>query len=230
MSESFAKESDFEAALIGLLRESCGWGDYPVLKYPTERDLVDNWARILFENNRGVDRLGDAPLTATEMGQILDKVKVLRTPARLNEFINGKTVGIVRDNPDDPAHVGKTVYLRIYDRLEIAAVRECRLMSDYDYIVVNDTVEQCAADILSDFLLLINGMPVIHVELKRSRVPASQAAWQIRNYAHEKVFTGLFSLVQVFVAMSPEETLYFANPGPDAAFNEAFFFCCPSKE
>lgn len=220
MSESFEREADFEAALIGLLRDSCGWGDYPVLKNPTERDLVENWARILFENNRGVDKLGDAPLTATEMGQILDKVKVLRTPARLNEFINGKTVGIVRDNPDDPAHVGKTVYLRIYDRLEIAAGRSRYQIAEQPRF----STDPMRHDRRGDFLLLINGMPVIHVELKRSRVPASQAAWQIRNYAHEKVFTGLFSLVQVFVAMSPEETLYFANPGPDAAFNEAFFF------
>ena len=220
MSESFEKEADFEAALIGLLRESCGWGDYPVLKHPTERDLVENWARILFENNRGVDRLGDAPLTATEMGQILDKVKVLRTPARLNEFINGKTVGIVRDSPDDPAHLGKTVYLRIYDRLEIAAGRSRYQIAEQPRFAT----DPMRHDRRGDFMLLINGMPVIHVELKRSRVPASQAAWQIRNYAHDKVFTGLFSLVQVFVAMSPEETLYFANPGPDAAFNEAFFF------
>ena len=220
MNESFGIEADFEAALIGLLRESCGWGDYPVLKYPTERDLVENWARILFENNRGVDRLGDAPLTSTEMGQILDKVKVLRTPARLNEFINGKTVSIVRDNPDDPAHLGKTVYLRIYDRLEIAAGRSRYQIAEQPRF----STDPMRHDRRGDFLLLINGMPVIHVELKRSRVPASQAAWQIRNYAHEKVFTGLFSLVQVFVAMSPEEALYFANPGPDGAFNEAFFF------
>lgn len=220
MSETFEKESDFEAALIGLLRDSCGWGDTPVLKNPSEADLIENWARILFENNRGIDCLGDAPLTQTEMGQILDKVKALRTPDRLNTFINGKTVGIVRDNPDDPAHLGKTVHLKIYDRLEIAAGRSRYQIAEQPIFAT----EPMLHDRRGDFLLLINGMPVIHVELKRSRVPASQAAWQIRKYAHEKVFTGLFSLVQVFVAMSPDEMLYFANPGPDGEFNENFFF------
>lgn len=48
-----------------------------------------------------------------------------------------------------------------------------------------------------DLMLLINGMPVFHLELKRSGVPVSQAYNQIEKYAHEGVFTGLFSLVQI---------------------------------
>ena len=34
------------------------------------------------------------------------------------------------------------------------------------------------------------------------------------------MFEGLFSLVQIFVAMNPEETVALANPAPDGAFNE----------
>ena len=75
-----------------------------------------------------------------------------------------------------------------------------------------------------DLMLLINGMPVFHLELKRSGVPVSQAYNQIEKYAHEGVFTGLFSLVQIFVAMNPEETVYFANPGPDGKFNTDYYF------
>ena len=73
-------------------------------------------------------------------------------------------------------------------------------------------------------MLLINGMPVIHIELKRSDVPVSQAYNQIEKYSHEGVFRGLFSMVQVFVAMEPKETVYFANPGEDGVFNNAFYF------
>ena len=73
-------------------------------------------------------------------------------------------------------------------------------------------------------MLLINGMPVIHIELKKSGVPISQACNQIEKYAAEGVFTGLFSLVQIFVAMNPEETVYFANPGPEGKFNPSFYF------
>jgi len=73
-------------------------------------------------------------------------------------------------------------------------------------------------------MLLINGMPVIHCELKRSGVNVSQAYHQIQKYAHEGVFSGLFSLVQIFIAMEPNETIYFANPGPDGQFNQNFCF------
>lgn len=73
-------------------------------------------------------------------------------------------------------------------------------------------------------MLLVNGMPVIHIELKKSGVPVSQACNQIEKYAAEGIFTGLFALVQVFFAMNPEDTVYFANPGPDGKFNPDFFF------
>jgi len=77
-----------------------------------------------------------------------------------------------------------------------------------------------------DLTLLINGMPLIHVELRCSGIPVAQACNQIEKYAHEGVFTGLFSLVQVFVAMEPAETLYFANPGEGGDFSlDCVEFC-----
>ena len=44
-----------------------------------------------------------------------------------------------------------------------------------------------------DITLLINGMPVIHIELKRSDTPISKATHQIEEYSHEGIFTGIFS-------------------------------------
>ena len=61
-------------------------------------------------------------------------------------------------------------------------------------------------------MLLINGMPVVHIELKRSGVDVTQAVNQIKKYAHEGIFShGIFSLIQIFVAMTPEKTLYFSE-------------------
>lgn len=100
---TFQKESDFEEALIKILTTK-GW-ESTILKYPTEQDLIRNWANILFDNNRGIDRLGDSPLTDGEMQQIVEQIRELRTPLKLNGFINGKTVSVKRDNPDDNAHV-----------------------------------------------------------------------------------------------------------------------------
>ena len=117
---TFAKESEFEAAVIHELRQR-GWGDAEVIKQPSASDLLANWQRILFENNRGIDQLNEVPLTGSEMQQIMEQITALRTPLRLNGFINGKSVAITRDNPADALHFGKEVSLKVYDRREIAA-------------------------------------------------------------------------------------------------------------
>ena len=101
----FDKEKDFEAALIAVLQTK-GW-ETEVIKNPSEKDLIENWKNILFNNNRERDRLNDFPLTDTEMQQILDQIRELKTPLKLNGFINGKTISIKRDNPDDTEHLGK---------------------------------------------------------------------------------------------------------------------------
>ena len=216
---AFNNESDFEDALIKMLSEN-GW-EKEVIKYPTEKDLIKNWANILFENNRSIDRLNDYPLTDGEMQQIIEQIETLKTPLKLNGFINGKTVTIKRDNTDDTEHFGKEISLKIYDRREIAA-------GTSRYQIVEQPVFPAKSKILNDrrgdLMLLINGMPVIHIELKKSGVSVTQACHQIEKYSHEGVFTSLFSLVQIFVAMTPEETLYFANPGTDGKFNPDFYF------
>ena len=215
----FSKESDFENALIKVL-SSNGW-EKEVLKYPTEEDLIKNWADILYKNNCGIDRLNDQPLTDGEMQQIIDQIRVLRTPLKLNGFINGKTVQVKRDNPADTLHYGKEVSLKIYDRREIAAGQSRYQIAQQPQFRKKSKLLN---DRRGDLMLLINGMPVIHIELKKSNVPISQAYNQIEKYAYEGVFSGLFSLIQVFVAMNPEETLYFANPGPDGKFNPDYYF------
>lgn len=215
----FKKESDFEEALIKILSEK-GW-EKEVIKYPTEKELIQNWANILFDNNRGQDRLDNYPLTEGEMQQIIEQIMELRTPLKLNGFINGKTVSVKRDNPDDKLHFGKEISLKIYDRQEIAAGQS-------RYQIVQQPVFPSKSKMLNDrrgdLMLLINGMPVIHIELKKSGVPVSQAYHQIEKYAYEGVFTGLFSLVQIFVAMNPDDTVYFANPGPEGKFNPDYYF------
>lgn len=216
---TFKTEAPFEQAFIELLIQK-GWAP-EILKNKTEAELLQNWANILFENNRQQDRLNDVPLTDTEMQQIIEQIKALKTPLKLNGLINGKTIAIKRDNPADTLHLGKEVSLKIYDRQEIAAGQ-----SRYQ-IVQQPKFERGSPlrnDRRGDVLLLINGMPVIHVELKRSGVPVSQAINQIEKYSKEGIFSGLFSLIQVFVAMQPDEAKYFANPGMDGKFNPDYQF------
>jgi len=216
---TFKTEAQFEQAFIEVLTNK-GW-EPKILKNKTEADLLQNWADILFENNRQRDRLNDVPLSTTEMQKIIEQIKELKTPLKLNGLINGKTVAIKRDNPADTLHMGKEISLKIYDRQEIAAGQ-----SRYQ-IVQQPKFERGSPlrnDRRGDVLLLINGMPVIHVELKRSGIPVSQAVNQIEKYSKEGLFSGLFSLIQVYVAMEPNETKYFANPGLDGKFNPDYQF------
>jgi len=215
----FNREADFEQAVIQELTQR-GW-EAEVIRNADEQALLDNWARILFENNKEQDRLNNTPLTAGEMRQILEQITDLRTPLKLNGFINGKTVAIKRDNPADKLHFGREVSLKIYDRHEIAAGQSRYQIAQQPHFKRGSAL---ARDRRGDLMLLINGMPLIHIELKKSGVAVSQAYNQIQKYSQEGMFTGLFSLVQLFVAMQPQEALYFANPGPDGSFNRDYAF------
>ena len=200
--QGFVKELEFEEALTNHLLQH-GWNE--VIKNPTEEELVQNWANIIYDNNRGVDQLGNHPLTTSEMQQVIDQVNLCDSPYAINNLINGQQLCIKRDCQEDRNNYGKTVYLKIFDPKEISAGQS-------RYQIVRQpkfkTKEAMAGDRRGDLMLLINGMPVIHIELKRSKVNVSQACYQLKRYMHEGVFTqGIFSMVQVFVAMTPEETL-----------------------
>ena len=213
-------ELDFEKDFIQALVKS-GWVG-GVLSHPTEKELIDNWATILFNNNKQIDRLNNVPLSDGEMQQLIDKITELKTPYMLNNFINGKDVSIVRDNPLDPLHKGKEISLKIYDRNEIAAGSSKYQIAEQP--IFNKSYYEMK-DRRGDLMLLINGMPLFHIELKRSNTSIKQATTQIEKYSSEGIFSkGIFQLVQIFVAMTPEKTLYFANPGPNKPFNPSFFF------
>lgn len=217
---NYDKESEFENDLIKMLIEDKGWKD-GTLEYPTEEDLIRNWADIIYKKNQQVDRLGNYPLTKGEMTQIMTELSIRKTPLKINGFINDGVVQIIRDEERDTHNFKKTVSLDIFDRREIAAGRTFYQIARQPKYMAKDSIYPNRR---GDFCLLINGMPVIHIELKRSHVPVSEAQYQIQKYLHEGVFTGIFSLVQVFVAMTPEECTYFANPGSADKFNQNFCF------
>ena len=171
----FNDELEFEKNLVDLLRNDCGW-ETEVIKNPTEEDLIKNWAEILFNNNKEKDILNNCPLTENEMYQIITQVTSLKTPLALNGFINGKTVTITRDNENDQLHFGQPVSLKIYDRMEIAGGSSRYQIVEQPRFRTNNNIYPTRR---GDVMLLINGMPVFHIELKKSGVSVSQATTQI---------------------------------------------------
>lgn len=184
----FTKEADFEKAFVELLQQH-GWEDN-VMLYPSEEDLVKNWAAILYNNNRDINRLGDFPLTDSEMQQIITKVDALKNPYETNQFINGQYVSILRDNENDKINFGKEVYLKIFDANEVRAGQSVYQIARQPRF---KTANPLASNRRGDVMLLINGIPVFHIELKRSGVDVSQAVYQIKRYAHRGIFPTAFS-------------------------------------
>ncbi len=182
----FNKEADFENALIALLSTK-SW-EKEVLRYPTEEKLIANWQEHLNKTNQHIDKL-DVPLIRSEMNQILEQVQALKTPYALNGFINGKTVAIKREN-EKSRHFGKEVSLDIFDREEISAGKSrYQIAQQPQFTPRSDLYPKQRGDLM----LLINGMPMFHIELKRSGVPISQATNQIERYHKAGAFSGILA-------------------------------------
>lgn len=210
-------ELNFEADFVELL-QTMGW-EKTVLKNKTVPELIENWRNIIFERNRTT--LNDVPLSDDEMDQVMDFVRMsANTPVKANHFINGRPIAVRRDlNSPDRQHAGHEVYLDLFSAKEIAGGTSRYQIAEQTYFGDNTSTKR-----RGDVTLLINGMPVIHIELKASGVSVDEGANQIVKYAQEGVWMGFMGLVQVFWAISPEDAIYFANAGDRRAFNPAFYF------
>lgn len=216
----FKDEIEFEKTVIDYLTKDLKGWQPQVIKYPTEEDLIKNWAEILFMNNNSSESLNNCRLTEGEMEQVLLQV-VNKSPIEINRFINGKTVTIKRDNINDKLNFGKYIPLKIYDRKEVASGKSFYQIAEQPKFKTNNSVYPNKR---GDFMLLINGMPMFHCELKDSYKKLEEGEGQIGKYSYFNCFTGIFSLIQIFVAMTPEESVYFANPGIRGKFDKNYFF------
>lgn len=74
-----------------------------------------------------------------------------------------------------------------------------------------------------DVTLLINGLPLVHIELKRRGIEMKEAFNQIQRY-HKHSFTGtLFEYAQIFIISNGVNTKYFAN-NPKQSFEQTFYW------
>lgn len=210
-------ELNFEKDFIENLLKA-GWQE--ILKNKTVPELIENWRNIIFERNRAA--LNGVPLSENEMDAVLDAVNSqANTPVKANHFINGRPIAIKRDSDSkDTIHAGKEVYLDLFSAQEIAGGTSRYQIAEQ---TIFDTSDQYN-DRRGDITLLINGMPVIHIELKASGIDVSEASNQILKYSQEGIFRGFMGLVQIFWAITPEDAIFFANAGKYDRFNQAFFF------
>lgn len=222
----FRNEAEFEDAVIFNLTHKYRWSPN-VLNRPSEADLIDNWARIVFENNNTPDRLNGVPLSEIEVETLVQEIAALHSPAAVQRWLQGREVILRRNNPADTLNHGREIPLTIFSPSEVGG-------GDSTYQIARQPrysrKNPVSRDRRGDFTLLIWGLPLIHVELKNENHDVKEAAIQVKRYAREGVWSGFFNAVQVFIAMTPTDMLYFANPGDESKYNEDFFFTWTDKD
>lgn len=219
-SPQFASEAAFEDAVIQNLTELHGWSRN-VLNYPTQQDLVNNWADIIFENNNSLERLNNVPLSDSETQTLVQEIGLRSKPVEVHRLLQGKLIPLKRDNPADKRNHGKDIFLKIFDPAEVAGGDSTYQIARQPMFAKTNPVDR---DRRGDFVLLIWGLPLIHVELKNSSHSHSEAVIQIQRYMDQSVFTGLLNAIQVFVALTPDDLHYFARPNDADSFNSNFQF------
>lgn len=189
----------------------------------TEEDLWKNFKYILEQNNK--DRLNGEPLSEIEFEQVKNQLQ-FSSFYKAGEWLvgeNGKVmVHVQRDT--------ERLHLVVMNHEHIAGGSSVyEVINQYSALESGDDSADVSRDRRFDVTLMINGLPMIHIELKNRQHSYMDAFWQIKKYISEGKFTGIFSAVQMFVVSNGADTKYFAAAG-DTELNPKFMSGWVDKE
>lgn len=216
MSEYKSKaELAFEREVVDYLTKIGGVKQWEYVdNIKTTEQLWQNFKNILEQNNRvRIDgRLSDA-----EFNQVKKVISNIDSPYRAGQFLYGVNgVSEIEVDLDN----GKHVFLTVFDQAQVGG-------GSTVYQVVNQIERPKVLDGKPnrrfDVTLLINGLPIIQIELKKALHTAGESLNQMEQYIAEKQYSGIFSTLQILIAMSPYEIRYMANTKLEN-FNRAFAF------
>lgn len=198
-SDAYQSEAALENAFIKMLTEQ----GYQYLKIDSPSALIDNLRHQL-------EKLNNYNFSDKEWKQFFEN-KI----ANSNEGIIEKTRKIQEDHiqvlrRDDGS--SKNIYL-----IDKANIHNNSLQ------VINQYVEEGGAhDTRYDVTILVNGLPLVHIELKRRGVPIKEAFNQIERYQRDSFWAGcgLYEYVQVFVISNGTNTKYYSNTTRNAHIKE----------
>ena len=181
----------------------------------TEEDLWANFRYILEQNNK--DRLDGEGLSDSEFEQVKNQLQ-FSSFYKAGEWLvgeNGKVmVHVQRDT--------EKLHLVVMNHEHIAGGSSVyEVINQYKALKSDDEDSTDVRDRRFDVTLMINGLPMIHIELKNKQHSYMDGFWQIKKYIGEGKFTGIFSAVQMFVVSNGVDTRYFAAAG-DTELNPKF--------
>ena len=180
----------------------------------TEADLWANFRYILEQNNK--DRLNGKALSDSEFEQVKNQLQ-FSSFYKAGEWLvgeNGKVqVHVQRDT--------ERLHLVVMNHEHIAGGSSVyEVINQYSALKTDDENVQ-TRDRRFDVTLMINGLPLIHIELKNKQHSYMDGFRQIKKYIGEGKFTGIFSTVQMFVISNGVNTKYF-SAASDTELNEKF--------
>lgn len=192
-SDAYQSEAELEKEFIRLLTEQ----GYEYLHIHTEAELIANLRKKLEEVN-------GYTFTDSEWKRFFGEVL-----ANSNEGIAEKTRKIQEDHVqvlrrDD----GTSKNIRLIDKDNIHN-NKLQVLNQY----VIGTAEGAKHDNRYDVTVLVNGLPLVHIELKRRGVPIREAFNQINRYQRDSFWagSGLYEYVQIFVISNGTNTKYYSN-------------------
>ena len=192
-SDAYQSEADLEKEFIRLLTEQ----GYEYLHIHTEAEFIANLRKKLEEVN-------GYTFTDSEWKRFFGEAL-----ANSNEGIAEKTRKIQEDHVqvlrrDD----GTSKNIRLIDKDNIHN-NKLQVLNQY----VIGTAEGAKHDNRYDVTVLVNGLPLVHIELKRRGVPIREAFNQINRYQRDSFWagSGLYEYVQIFVISNGTNTKYYSN-------------------
>ena len=170
----------------------------------TEADLWANFRYILEQNNK--ERLDGESLSDSEFEQVKNQLQ-FSSFYKAGEWLvgeNGKVqVHVQRDT--------KRLHLVVMNHEHIAGGTSVyEVINQYEALKTDEDTTGTGRDRRFDVTLMINGLPMIHIELKNKQHSYKDGFRQIKKYIGEGKFTGIFSAVQMFVVSNGVDTKYFA--------------------
>lgn len=189
----------------------------------TEEDLWKNFKYILEQNNK--DRLNGEKLSDAEFEQVKNQLQ-FSSFYKVGEWLvgeNGKVqVHVQRDT--------ERLHLVVMNHEHIAGGSSVyEVINQYNALKTDEDINAHDRDRRFDVTLMINGLPMIHIELKNKQHSYMDGFRQIKKYIGEGKFTGIFSAVQMFVISNGVDTKYF-SAASDTELNPEFISGWLDKE
>ncbi|WP_373894308.1 type I restriction endonuclease subunit R [Virgibacillus sp. CBA3643] len=217
---SHNNEDEVERRLIEVLGEGYNqWNYRPDLK--SEEALWNNLRKKITQNN--LSQIGENPITDKEFDTIKTELLLkTKTPFDAAKWLKGEN-GIARITIErENASLGP-MSLVLYSNHDIGGG-----ISTYEVVhqISKQKMHVDARDRRFDVTLLINGLPIVQIELKQASAKDGvfQAFNQIKKYAEEGMYRGnIFSTLQLFVVSNEQTTRYFANAIPKYMHEKLLF-------